>query len=116
MKKSFCEKLRELRGNNSQQEFAKRIGVPQTSYSAWERGVKEPSFSAIKKLCEVCAIPPEWLLGIDDVNPKGITATNSAVHTNGNTHIKVATECRDCPTVARLMAIVENLTSKIGKK
>lgn len=43
MKKVLSSRLRDLRGALSQTEFARKIGVKQTSYSGWESGAKVPA-------------------------------------------------------------------------
>jgi len=63
---SFGSRLRKLRGDLSQMEFSKKIGVKQSSYHNWEREIKEPSYSVIKPICEICKCSPLWLLGIEE--------------------------------------------------
>ena len=66
MSKNLSERLRELRGNESQEAFAKRIGTKQTSYSSWERGEKDPSASAIVLIASRLGVSSDWLLGLSD--------------------------------------------------
>ena len=51
----FKENLKELRKERglTQSELAKLIGVDQRTVSAWEKGVCEPSFCMLYKLCEI---------------------------------------------------------------
>ncbi len=51
----FAENLKMLRGNKklTQKELAALLGVDQRTVSAWEKGVCEPSFSALAMLCEI---------------------------------------------------------------
>ena len=79
MIKTFSEKLLELRGDLSQLEFARKIGVKQSSYNYWERGIKEPSYSIIKPICEACKCSPSWLLGMEETT-KEITKTIDLNH------------------------------------
>ena len=52
---NFKENLKNLRKskNLTQGELAKVLGVDQRTVSAWEKGVCEPSFSILLKLCEI---------------------------------------------------------------
>ena len=52
---NFTENLKSLRKtkNLTQSQLAKILGVDQRTVSAWEKGVAEPSFSILAKLCEV---------------------------------------------------------------
>ena len=51
----FTENLKSLRLNKNmtQGQLAKLVGVDQRTVSAWEKGVCEPSFSTLLKLCEI---------------------------------------------------------------
>ncbi len=50
----FNENLRELRTSKklTQKQLADILQVDQRTISAWEKGVCEPSFSMLLKLCE----------------------------------------------------------------
>jgi len=61
MRTAFPNRLRELRGNVNQTEFASKIGVKQTTYSSWERGEKEPDFSTVGRICEIFKVSRDWL-------------------------------------------------------
>lgn len=52
---NFTENLKSLRKtkNLTQSQLANILGVDQRTVSAWEKGVAEPSFSILAKLCEI---------------------------------------------------------------
>ena len=52
---NFAENLRNLRTsfNMTQEALAKTLNVDQRTISAWERGICEPSFILLAKLCEI---------------------------------------------------------------
>ena len=75
----LAERLRELRGNDSQCDFAAKIGVKQTSYSSWERGVKDPAAQTVAQISSTFGVSADWLLGLSD-NREG--AHNSSVAPN----------------------------------
>ena len=52
---NFKENLRLLRKEKkwTQDQLAKMVGVDQRTISAWEKGVCEPSFATLAKLCEI---------------------------------------------------------------
>ena len=64
--KVFVERLRELRNGMSQCEFANKIGAKQTSYSSWERGIKEPGISVLTEIASTFGVSTDWLLGLSD--------------------------------------------------
>ena len=51
----FAENLEILRQNKNmtQKSLADMIGVDQRTISAWEKGICEPSFALLNKLCEI---------------------------------------------------------------
>lgn len=75
----LAERLRELRGDLSQCEFAAKIGVKQTSYSSWERGVKDPAAQTVAQISSTFGVSADWLLGLSD-NREG--TQNSSVAPN----------------------------------
>jgi len=101
------KRLRELRGNESQTEFAKRVGTKQTTYSAWERGEKIPPANSIALICEACGVSADWLLGLPEHGVSISNSSNNAVNSD-NASIQVdSPSCRDCPHLLRLIDILE---------
>ena len=62
----FTKRLRELRGNLSQDDFALKIGTKQTTLSNWERGFREPNFNGLILISTSCEVSADWLLGLTD--------------------------------------------------
>lgn len=58
------EKIRALREAKglSQAELAEALGVDQTTISAWERGVAEPTLFNLRRLADVLGVYPGELL------------------------------------------------------
>lgn len=61
---TFYKNLKRLRQaqNLSQRELAKRLGVANTSYFAWEQGKARPKQENMEKLARLLAVTPEELL------------------------------------------------------
>ena len=66
MKNNFSTRIRGLRGDYSQSEFSQKIGVKQTTYSAWERGVSEPSYDILCHISNIFCVSIDYLLGLSD--------------------------------------------------
>ena len=66
MSADLPSRLRELRGSTSQTDFANKIGVKQTSYSSWERGVKDPAAQTVAAIASTFGVSADWLLGLTD--------------------------------------------------
>lgn len=69
MKIILPERLRALRGTMSQSDFATKIGVKQTSYSSWERGIKDPAAQTVAQIANTFGVSADWLLGLSDRPP-----------------------------------------------
>ncbi|SDF69243.1 XRE family transcriptional regulator [Desulfovibrio legallii] len=59
---SFGQRLKMVRGNLSQAEFSKRLGIPQVTLGNYERDRNEPKFETLKKICSLLGIRADWLL------------------------------------------------------
>jgi transcriptional regulator with XRE-family HTH domain len=66
MSSTLPERLRLLRGVQSQFDFARKLGVKQTSYSGWETRGKDPGASVIAKISTKLGISADWILGLVD--------------------------------------------------
>lgn len=72
---TFGDKLREARKNKgyTQEQIAHLLGIAKSTYTGYEKGVREPDLFKIKRLVEVFDVDSSWLLGVDD-SPSSITA------------------------------------------
>lgn len=59
---NIAERLKIVRGSRSQHEFAKVIGLKQTTYGQYERGVTSPSIEAVSLICRNFGINLRWLM------------------------------------------------------
>ena len=60
----FCERLRELRGEKSQADVARLLGVKQQNWARWENGVVFPGAETIHHICTTFHVSSDWLLGL----------------------------------------------------
>lgn len=67
IKNSFKENLKILRTEEGlgQVELSKRVGVSKSSISAWEKGLSEPTLSALIALANYFGISLDDLVGSD---------------------------------------------------
>lgn len=56
------ERIKKVRGNLTQPEFAKTISVHDITIGRWERGETKPDSEALEKICNLYNINPVWLL------------------------------------------------------
>ncbi len=49
----------------SQKEIAKKLNITQQCYFLWEKGVNEPNFEMLKKLCVIFNCSADELLEMD---------------------------------------------------
>lgn len=71
MKKSFADRIEELRGDKTQKEFANLLGIPLNTYTNWTRGLRFPTAEAVVTICTQLGCSANWLLGLsEDVQPE----------------------------------------------
>ena len=54
-------RLKELRGNISQTEIAKKLGMPQTTYSNYESGKTKPNIDILIKFADFYGVSLDYL-------------------------------------------------------
>lgn len=56
----------------SQGNFAREVEAKQTTYSSWERGIKEPGLDMLIQISRQFGVSTDWLLGLsnDPAGPK----------------------------------------------
>ena len=68
-KDSVGERIRKLRGMNTQTEFANLLGITQRAVVNYETQGRIPRGSILKKICSCFGVSEKWLLtGSDEVN------------------------------------------------
>ncbi len=72
----FRNRIYELRkdAQMSQQQLADKIGVNKQTISQYERGVREPQFDTLGKLCDFFNVSIDYLLGRDSVTMRLLTS------------------------------------------
>lgn len=113
-RKAFSERLRQLRGGQNQTRFAETLGIPQTTYSNFERGVREPGLELLAKISTHYGVSVDWLLGLSEtISSPHVTATHgSAAAVNGST---ATVSSAPSAETARLLALVESQQAVIAK-
>lgn len=59
---SVGKRLRKLRGNLSQREYAKKIGLPHKTYQRYEYGEAIPKVQVLEKISKIESVTIDWLL------------------------------------------------------
>lgn len=62
----FHERIKKLRGNMSQAEFATKVGISKPSVGAYETGTRIPDILVLKRIAEVYGVSSDYLLGLCD--------------------------------------------------
>ena len=65
---TWNEKLKQARTEKgiSQQEASVRLQMSRTCYANYEQGTREPSFNALRRICDLYDISADYLLGRTD--------------------------------------------------
>ena len=103
MKNSFGEKLRTLRGPESQAEMARRIGIPQQNYQRYESGQQMAGGEQLHRISVALGVSADWLLGTVD-NPQDHVPANRSPTDKDAIIADLATAVRSQQeTIARLV-------------
>ena len=62
----FRERFSKLRGDESQKDFATRIGISRPTVGFYENGDRLPQADVLKQIAERCGVSTDWLLGLSD--------------------------------------------------
>lgn len=65
-------RLKELRNNISQTQLAKALGIPQTTYSNYERGDNEPDIKTLCKIADYYGVSLDYLCEHKNPNTREI--------------------------------------------
>lgn len=72
-------RLKDLRKNLSQKDFAKKVGVPIATYQRYEYGERMPPEPVLRRIAELYGKTVDWLLGRDH-SPKQETPYTRREH------------------------------------
>ena len=59
------DRLIELQGHRTAEQFGKDLGVSRQTINYWLKGERKPSAEIIKTICEKESVSADWLLGFD---------------------------------------------------
>ena len=94
----------------SQTDFALKLGVKQTSYSSWERGIKDPLAQTLAQIANTLGVSADWLLGLSDVRDY----TNSAAATAAQQQPKKNLGRLSMQSDADLLAEIRALKARVA--
>jgi transcriptional regulator with XRE-family HTH domain len=65
---NWNEKLKQLRNEKgiSQKQAAEQMQMSRTCYANYEQGTREPSFDALRRICDFYDISADYLIGRSD--------------------------------------------------
>lgn len=69
----FQERIRELRGDMTQGQFAEKIGVSRPTIGLYESGARIPDAEVLRDISEKCDVSADWLLGLTDTRSPNAT-------------------------------------------
>ena len=97
----FSDRLKELRGTESQASFAAAIGVNRVQYAKYEGGQNSPSVDILNRICRVMSgVSADWLLGLDTrtIEKSAVQSRNRASKAAPGEH----PDCAKCPYKKKL--------------
>lgn len=78
----FRERLQEVRARRrmSQQDLARKTGLPPSSISHFESGGRRPSFENLKRLAGALSVSTDFLVGSSATDAPGISTGTEKIH------------------------------------
>lgn len=64
----FAERFSKLRGEMTQDEFAKYLGISRPTVGFYENGTRLPDALVLRQIAKKCNVSADWLLGLSDAN------------------------------------------------
>jgi transcriptional regulator with XRE-family HTH domain len=116
----LSDRLRELRGETSQSEMARQLGIVRQQWIKYETGQSAPGAEMLATICRVHACSADWLLGIERGTPAAVVVgNNNAVGTGARVSIRgesaAAGEmpaCAKC-SIKKRLAQIQKLTKGV---
>ena len=78
------ERLRELRGSQSQREMAEPVGIKYQAWDRYEKGKVSPGADILQQICRVHACSADWLLGLPQRGSTSTAIANGGVAITGS--------------------------------
>jgi len=66
--KLFSKRLQKVRGEKTQVEFSKELGIATASLSAYENNARNPSLAVAIDIAQKCEVSLDWLCGTEARN------------------------------------------------
>ena len=105
----LSERLRELRGSQSQTEFANALGMKYQQYARYEKGENSPSADILLRICQAHEVSADWLIGNDKRAPASVVANGSHsvafIGSNNSVGLGDDWRCSKCPFKKKLKTI-----------
>ena len=111
----LSDRLRALRGQSSQAEMARQLGIQRTQWIKYETGQTIPGSDILANICRVHAVSADWLLGLKDNSHSVVASAPGAIAFVGSHNslsaLGESPTCAKCPYKKKLKAL-EKLISK----
>lgn len=108
----LSERLRELRGPQSQSEMAAALNMKYQQWARYEKGEVAPGADILANICRAHAVSADWLLGLENRGTSVNAGAGAAVAIGANARASVRGEsaaehgkmpaCSKCPIKKRL--------------
>ena len=110
----LSDKLRQLRGDSSQAEMARQLGMQQPQWARYESGASSPSVEVLTNICRVHCVSADWLLGLDCKSTGSVIASGrNSIAVGGNNQSVIIGEspgCSRCPYKKKLKRLEKAFT------
>lgn len=92
----FAERFLKLRGEQTQAEFAKQLGISRQTVGFYEAGQRTPDAMNLRRIAEACNVSADWLIGLSDIQ-----STKPDIQTSASTLGISGTAAENLTKIAR---------------
>ena len=104
------ERIKTLINGESIYSFAKKLNISQQTVDCYVNGKRKPSLDFIYRVCSLCKVSSDWLLGLSQTG--GTTTVNAGSGAAVNIGSGSATAGGDCSKCRLMQAHVRQITGR----
>lgn len=104
------ERIKTLINGESIYSFAKKLNISQQTVDCYVNGKRKPSLDFIYRVCSICNVSSDWLLGLSPTG--GIHTVNAGSGAAVNIGSGSATAGGDCSKCRLMQAHVRQITGR----
>ena len=111
MRKTICDRIKQLRNSLSYIEFSRKLNLSAASVERWEKGRSDIKSDALIRICSVCGVSADWLLGLSDKAKHPSILSGAQAYEGSEPYVVACQECikKDAVIAEQRTIIIETM-------